>query len=325
MVKWLFLVHQVQTPNSRERVAVWRLTKKVGAILYRNSVYVLPYSKERLEDFQWLCQQIRDLKGEASVFVSKANSAAEDRRLRAIFEAARENEYAVLLNDAERLITRLHPTTGQPQLTDTQTRKVKKEFQQLKEAFTQLQRIDFFSSKSAKDVSVALQQISRYIDSAQPTTIGTSVGRYSRRTFHRKTWVTREHIHIDRLCSAWLIRRFIDSKAKFVFAPETKLPKQAIPFDVLGAEFSHHNDNCTFETLLRAFQIKDQALESIAQIVHDIDLKDHKFGRGEAAGLNAVVRSLSDSLNDDHKTIQIGFVILDSLYKHFSKTSTTRR
>src|SRR5712671_4607946 len=101
-MKWLFLVHQVQTPNSRERVKIWRMTRKVGAILYRNSVYVLPYSKERLEDLQWLCQQIRDSKGAASVFVSEAHDEPEDRAIRALFMGASDEEYATLLTRVER-------------------------------------------------------------------------------------------------------------------------------------------------------------------------------------------------------------------------------
>src|SRR6185295_17180188 len=108
----------------------------------------------------------------------------------------------------------------------------------------------------------------------------------STKDYQKKTWTTREGIHIDRLCSAWLIRRFIDRSAKFVFAPEKKLPANAIPFDVFGAEFSHHGEDCTFETLMKAFRIQDRALQNIAEIIHDIDLKDHKFGRVEASGLD---------------------------------------
>ncbi|MDE3058506.1 MAG: chromate resistance protein [Bacteroidota bacterium] len=242
---------------------------------------------------------------------------AEDRNLRKLFEVDRGKEYSALLNEAERLISRLHTRNGQPQLTEAQVKKLKKGFQQLKEAFTQLQHIDFFSSKSAKGVSTALQQISRYIEVIRQPIVSTSVGHYSRKTFYRKTWATRKHIHIDRLCSAWLIRRFIDSKAKFIFAPEARLPKGAIPFDVLGAEFTHHGDDCTFETLLRAFRIKDRALRSLAQIVHDVDLKDQKFGRTEARGFDVIIRSLSDSLHDDRKVLEAGSVILDSLYKYF--------
>ncbi len=316
-MKWLFLVLHVQTRNSRERVAVWRLTKKVGALLYRNSVYVLPYSKERLEDFQWLCQEIRDLKGEGSVFVSEASSPAEDRKLRELFEAAREKEYSSLLRVAGQVNARLRRPAGQPHLTDTQIRKLRREYQQLHDTFAQLQRIEFAPRKLATRVSDVLQQIGRHLVSAGSITAGAPVARYSRKDFAGKTWATREHIHIDRLCSSWLIRRFIDAKAKLVFAPEARLPQNAILYDVYGAEFSHHGDHCTFETLIKAFNLRDRALESIAQIVHDIDLKDQKFGRPEAAGLDAVVRSLSESLDDDHRVVEIGSILLDALYKHF--------
>src|SRR5881628_3804503 len=117
-MKWLFLVHQVQTPNSRERVKIWRMTRKVGAILYRNSVYVLPYSKERLEDFQWLCQQIRDSKGEASVFVTEARDVAEDRTLRALFVRDSDEEYAALLSKAERLLERIGRAKAERRLSE---------------------------------------------------------------------------------------------------------------------------------------------------------------------------------------------------------------
>ena len=109
-----------------------------------------------------------------------------------------------------------------------------------------------------------------------------------------------------------------------MFGPEGKLPKDAIQFDVFGQEFSHHGDDCTFETLLKAFRIDDKALGVLAQIVHDIDMKDGKFGRMESSGLDAIVCSLSDSLNDDSKTVEIGSVILDALYKHFSKPTKQR-
>src|SRR5712692_347786 len=106
-MKWLFLVHQVQTPNSRERVKIWRMTKKVGAILYRNSVYVLPHDKERLEDFQWLSQQIRDSEGEASIFVSHSEDEKEDKLLRSLFEETKKEEYTALLKSIGALTSRV--------------------------------------------------------------------------------------------------------------------------------------------------------------------------------------------------------------------------
>lgn len=318
-MKWLFLVHQVQTPNSRERVKVWRLTKKVGAILHRNSVYVLPYNKERLEDFQWLCQQIRDSKGEAAVYVSEADSPEENRQLKVLFEQTREKEFATLLSDAEKLLARLRQPHGQPPLTRAQIKRLRKKNVQLQAAYSEMKRVDFFPGKTSESLQHLLQRIAKLIDSTQPEqAIVLPLKRYAIRTFRNKLWTTRKHIHIDRLSSAWLINRFIDPKARFIFAPESEMPTDAIPFDVFGREFSHHGDYCTFETFLNVFHIKDKALAALAEIVHDIDIKDSKFGRPEAAGIDAVVRALSDSLNDDHRTLEIGSLFLDALYDHFT-------
>lgn len=317
-MKWLFLVHRVQTPNSRERVKIWRLTKKVGAILYRNSVYVLPYGKERLEDFQWLSQQIRDSKGEASVFVSECSDPVENKTLCKLFERSRQEEYGFLLKSAEELTARVQQLNSN-NVGTSQVRKLSNALSRLQNVFTGLQRVDFFKHPLSADVRSGLADLARTISSLKSRSeMPVKLDTHSKKDFKGKTWATRERIHIDRLCSAWLIRRFIDPKAKFVFAPETSLPGNAILFDVLGAEFSHHGDNCTYETLLRAFQINDLVLKSIAQIVHDIDLKDQKFNRPEASGIDTIVRSLSDSLHDDRKVLEIGSVLLDALYDYLS-------
>ncbi len=318
-MKWLFLVHQVQTPDSRERVKVWRLTKKVGAVLYRNSVYVLPYSKERLEDFQWLAQQIRDSKGEASVFLTEASDEEENNALRELFESSVKRAYESLRKTAR--------------LIDAQARKVKdgsvstsavgallRKCKSLRAEFKAIRSVDFFDSGLAEPVQAAIEEMMKRLTSAgtQPTH-EEAVAIYQRKDFQGKTWGTRERIHIDRLCSGWLIRRFIDKKAKIVFAPEGKLAKQAIPFDVMGAEFGHHYDDCSFETLLKSFELQDDVgLREIAKIVHDIDLKDQKFGSEEARGIDVIVRSLSEYLRDDHKMLEAGGTLLDALYRYFS-------
>ena len=318
-MKWLFLVHQIQTPRSRERVKIWRLTKKVGAVLYRNSVYVLPFSKERLEDFQWLGQQIKDAQGEASVFVSESGEANENRGLRELFLRAREEEYVKLIACVDQLSARLQSLKAQQRFSEPLLKRLHKEAKPLGEALVEIQRVDFFGAPSAKKASRALEQLKSQLTACEPPPESLPpLQRYARKNFQGKIWTTREHIHIDRLSSAWLIRRFIDPKAKFIFAPEAGLPKNAIPFDVLNAEFSHRGEDCTFETLLQAFQLPDQALASIAEIVHDIDMKDQKFNRSEAAGLDTVVRALAGALKDDHKILDAGSGILDALYAYFS-------
>ncbi len=325
-MKWLFLVHQVLTPNSKERVKVWRAIKKTGAILYRNSIYILPYSKERLEDFQWVCQQINDSRGEASIFVSNAQHKKEDSSLRAIFRKVREEDYAALLKSAEQLRNRMNQARSRKVFTNGVRKRLHKESKQLREAFDEIRRIDFFPDSPLKKLQQTLDEISMRLVSAEGETTNLApIQSRSAKDFQKKIWATREGIHIDRLCSAWLIRRFIDPSARFVFAPEKKLPKGAIPFDVFGAEFSHHGEDCTFETLMKAFQIKDSAVRQIAEIIHDIDLKDHKFDRAEARGLDMVIRSLGDFIQDDHKFLEIGSSILDGLYRSFSKSRAKKK
>jgi hypothetical protein len=319
-MKWLFLVHQVQTPNSRERVRVWRLTKKVGTILYRNSVYVLPYNKERLEDFHWLCQQIRDSKGEASMFVSEAGDASEDRALKRLFIVASEKEYGKLEKRLQQFDNRCKQVQEGPSLSSSQVKALAKGLRQLEETFQEIRRVDFFRHPSADKIDKRLKNLRLSVAEAQPRKESPHrIAHHTRSEFRGRTWATRSHIHIDRLCSAWLIRRFVDPKARFVFAPEDKLPKHAILFDVVGVEFTHRGDRCTFETLVESFRLKERALLSMAELVHEIDLKDQKFHRPESFGFDLIVRAISDSFRNDQKTLELGSHILDALYQRLSR------
>src|ERR1043166_5742184 len=134
-MKWLFLVHQVQTRNSRERVKIWRLTKKVGAVLHRNSVYVLPYGRERLGDFHWLCQQIRDSSGDASVFVSESTDESEDLAIKALFNSSREADYTALLTSVESLRKRIRNVRGEKRLSEDVWRALSKELAESEKAW----------------------------------------------------------------------------------------------------------------------------------------------------------------------------------------------
>lgn len=323
-MKWLFLVHQVQTPNSRERVKVWRLIKKVGAVLHRNSVYVLPFGKERLEDFQWVCQQIRDSKGEASVFVSEASDAKEDRLLKGLFQSSRRQEYAAVLRKGGTLLNRIIEARSKKRLTSSVLRAFEKEAAQLMESVQEILRIDFFSTSPPGEVQEIVERIKKGLKGATPAAAAALPGHYRREQFRNKVWTTRKNIHIDRICSAWLIRRFIDPDARFVFAAENNLPKDAIVFDVFGAEFSHHGEDCTFETLVKCFSLSGKGIKAMGEIIHDIDLKDHKFGRLEAPGVDVVIRALAGRVHDDHKLLDAGSVILDALFEHYSQSGQRR-
>ncbi|MBZ5535677.1 MAG: chromate resistance protein [Acidobacteriia bacterium] len=324
-MRWLFLVHQIPPQPSQARVKTWRALKKMGAVLHRNSVYVLPYSKDQHEDFEWLSQQIRDSGGEASVFLSEALSEQENHELVRQFQTARVADYADLLRQSGILGQKLDASRDRAHLSPQRMKKMLSGWDDLKSSLERIRRVDFFHSNRARVVEEQVARLGRQLQALRsPTPEGSppplSSGRCSPKQFHGKTWVTRRDLHIDRLASAWLIRRFIDPKAKIKFAPEGRIPRGPIPFDCFGAEFSHHGEDCTFETFIKRFQLhSDSALADIAEIVHDVDLKDEKFGRAEATGFDLVIQSLCSPVIDDSKRLEEGLRLFNQLYEYLKQ------
>jgi len=141
--------------------------------------------------------------------------------------------------------------------------------------------------------------------------------------YRKRRWVTRRGLHIDRVASAWLIRRYIDQEARFSFVEEgTRLRKGDVPFDMFGVDFGHHGDDCTFETLFRAFGLDDPVLEAISRIVHDADLKDGKFGRRETEGIEKAVRALGFQLADE-RLLEVGLHLFDGLLEVIRREGST--
>ena len=129
-----------------------------------------------------------------------------------------------------------------------------------------------------------------------------------------RRWVTRPRPHIDRVASAWLIKRFIDADAQFLFAPPAEFPKDAIPFDAPGVELSHQGEDCTFETLVKRARLKDRRLVRLAEIVHEADLRDGKYPREEARGIDVAIRALLAASPDDHQVLAQGMALCEGLY-----------
>lgn len=136
-----------------------------------------------------------------------------------------------------------------------------------------------------------------------------------------QAWVTREDVHVDRIASAWLIRRFIDAEAKFKFVPARGYKRRSpeIRFDMFEAEYTHVGDECTFQTLVKRFGLSDRSLDAIGEIVHDIDCKDERFGRSETPGVASVIRGIVEGYEDDDQRINRGSALFDDLYASFRK------
>ena len=235
--RWLLLIHQLPPKPDYFRVKIWRRLQSIGAVAIKNSVYVLPFTDEAMEDFQWLRREITAGGGEATVCRASFVDGMSDQQMRALFRPD-------------------HAPAARP----------------------------------APDGKVAMNKRGR-------------------------TWVTRPDVHVDRIASAWLIRRFIDPKARFAFSE----PKAGmVRFDMYEGDYTHEGDRCTFEVLADRFVPGDAALRTLGEVVHDIDLKDGKFGREDAAGIERVLAAIVRASEDDSVRVERASQLFDDLYALFS-------
>jgi len=322
---WMLLIHQLPPRPTNLRVRIWRKLQKLGAVSIKNSVYVLPANEKTNEDFQWLKQEIESAGGEAAVFRADSVEGATDKEIIAAFSKARDDEFAEIAASLDGLAGSIRQQTKGKHLSAGRLASHETELDRL---HTELERVianDFFAAKGRAAAVAAYERCQKAIRSSQtPATRATASLRkrdqLAIEDYQGRRWVTRRNIHIDRLASAWLIKQFIDKHPRFYFVADGETVENAIPFDMFGADFTHHGEDCTFETILKRFGLSDvNGLRALAEIVHDIDLKDDKFQRLEAAGVKAVVDGLSESFPDDRKRLQQASIIFDSLFKLLDK------
>ena len=317
---WLILVHQFPSKPTNLRVRIWRKLQKLGAVAIKNSVYVLPANDKTHEDFQWLKQEIESAGGEATVFQAASVEGATDEEIVAAFRKARDEEFAALTAELDGLTGAIKGQARGKHLSTGRLAAHEIEITKLHAEFERLTAIDFFNARGRESAVAAYERCQKAILAARVPATKASRSVAKRGTldvaeYQGRRWMTRRNLHIDRLASAWLIRQFIDKRPRFYFVADGETVEGAIPFDMFGAEFTHQGEDCTFETLLKRFGLSDtKALREIAEIVHDIDLKDDKFHRLEAAGLNAIINALSELLRDDRKLLQQCSTIFDGLY-----------
>lgn len=324
--KWVLLIHQLPPKPIGFRVKVWRKIQKIRALPVKNSVYVLPLTKETYENFQWLRQEIITQKGDAMIFKTDSIEGISDRDIIIQFQNARDKEYQQIATKASRLKNNIEGNVKKEgTISMAQKENYLSQLKKLKFQLNEIIALDYFHAPYREKVEKAIENCQQIIESLKvsqekipPVAKVGPVKKYNKNEFQNKNWVTRKSLHIDRIASGWLIKRFIDKRAKFSFIAEDAIVKKGIGFDVYNAEFSHHGEDCTFETLLKSFDLKDPVLFQIAQIVHDVDLKDDKFGRRETEGIDQIIIGLNQRLRDDKKLLERGMEVFDSLYQYYS-------
>jgi hypothetical protein len=323
-LEWILLIHQLPPRPTNLRVRIWRKLQKIGAVAIKNSVYVLPANDKTNEDLQWLKQEIESAGGEAAVFRADSVEGATDKEIIAAFQKARDDEFAVLTTALDGLTGKVREHGRAKHLSAGRLATHEAELDKLHVDLERVVGNDFFEAKGRGAALSAYERCQKAIRASQAPTVKASSSRklavLAINDYQGRRWVTRRNIHIDRLASAWLIKQFIDKRPRFYFVNEDENIENAIPFDMFGAEFTHQGEDCTFETLLKRFGLGDiRGLSELAQIVHDIDLKDGKFQRLEAAGLNAIINGLSETLRDDRKLLQHASFIFDGLFMLLNK------
>lgn len=330
--EWILLIHQLPPVPTNLRVRIWRKLQKLGSISIKNSIYVLPFNEKTHEDFQWLKQEIDTAGGEATVFRASLVEGATDEDIIAAFRKERDEEYARVAAALESLTAVIRSEKRDGHLSAGRLASHEAELDRLHAELERIVSTDFFDARG-RAVALASYERCRKALSISQSHDKTSKGARAakgealdRSQYQGRRWVTRRNLHIDRLASAWLIKQFIDKRPRFYFVVEGETVEGGIPFDILGAEFTHRGEDCTFETLIKRFDLGgDSALREMAEIVHDIDLKDDKFHRLEAAGLNSVVRGLSLLLRNDRTLLRQSSALFDGLYALLSKNSSEKK
>src|SRR5215468_7462888 len=272
---WLLLIHQLPPEPAYLRVKVWRQLQSLGAVSLKNAVYALPSRDDTREDFQWLLRTIVAGGGEGTVVEARIVDGFTDQELEALFQAARDADYQAIAEEARALAAMLDkPKKGKDPVPEAQAA-VRRLRRRLAATFA----LDFFSASGRETADGLVSALEARLSEKLPAP--ESEAPPAADTFKHRTWVTRQGVHIDRIACAWLIRRFVDAEAKFKFvAGKSYAPVPGeLRFDMFEAEFTHEGDRCSFEVMLERFGLRDAALGAIAELVHDIDLKDAKFGR----------------------------------------------
>jgi hypothetical protein len=316
--EWLLVFYSVPSHPVSNRMKVWRKLAKVGAVQLKGSVYILPATEEHEEFCQWLIGEVKSMGGDGAFVKSTEIKTMTNADIRRLFTMQADREYHRLekvLDVFERKIQSIRKGSKSEEgkhLTE-KAAKLAKEFEELRKR-------DYFESLTGNILKKRIQALEAALRNAGGKTPEEASTVVTRKTqdYLGKIWATRKNPFVDRMASAWLIKRFVDPKASFVFIDErdvTSLDNAIVTFDMRGAAFTHVGDLCTFEVLVKSFGIKDKAVKKIAEIVHDLDVKDDKYGKPETTGVEDILTGIRKTAKSDADGLDRGMTAFEMLYQ----------
>jgi hypothetical protein len=319
--RWLLLIHQIPPKPAYFRAKVGRRLMRLGAVPIKNSVYVLPSTASTQEDLQWVVREIVSDGGEATLCTAQFVEGLRDDQVEALFHVAREADYAQVAEEARQATAGLPPRLGRD---DERRGELEATASRLRKRMGEIATIDFFAAPGREPAESALQLLERRLRRNEKTGEPEEAKTIDPEAYRRRTWVTRKNVHVDRIACAWLVRRFIDPHSVFKFVPAQgyRALEGEVTFDMFEAEFTHEGDACSFEVLVERFGLRESGLGSIAEIVHDVDVKDGKFARAEAPGVAALIAGIALTENDDEQRIALGSKVFDAFLALFRRRRT---
>ena len=304
-MSWLVLSYSLPAaPRSSPRVAIWRRLKRLGVLPMAGGVYALPARDTCQEAFQWLAQEIRQAEGEALIMRVDQFDGLSDAQIIARFQEARGKYYAELETQVatlEQELTAQSVPDDRSQHHDALDR--------LRRRYADLARVDYFDCPDEARVAARLARIAHLLAGNLTTA---SVPSVTLMDYRSRRWMTRPRPHVDRLACAWLIRRFIDPDATIRYA-DVPEPDE-VAFDMPDVAFGHQGDRCSFETMLQAFGLDDPGLCALAEIVHEIDLRDGRYVRPEIAGVDTILSGWQLADQPDTVLETQGIALFEGLY-----------
>ena len=305
---WHLLIHSIPPKPLYLRAKIRHRLARAGAIALKKSVYVLPARVRPLEDFERIVADVVSGGGEAWIARSSFVAGVSDSDLVSRFRSDRRRDFEAFTRDA------VDALAASKRAPDSE---LAARLERLRRRLSELDAIDFFPPAGARTAAAALRKLERalHVPSARPQERGGDADLIGR------TWVTRKGVQIDRIASAWLVRRFVDEGARFRFV-DPKHPDVApgeIRFDMMPAEFTHEGDRCTFETLVARTGIAEPAVREIAEIVHDVDLEDGKYRRPDAPGVQRLLVGILLAHPEDEERLARGFALFDDLHRSLAR------
>ncbi len=315
--EWLLIFYSVPSHPVSNRMKLWRKLAKAGAVQLKGAVYILPATEEHEEFFQWLIGEVKSMGGDGAFARSAEIRTMTDADIRRLFTIQSDQEYHRLekaLDVLERKVQSIWKGTKSEEGKSlaAQSAKFTKEFDEAGKR-------DYFESSMGNILKKRIQALEAGLrDAGKKAPDSGSITARRIQDYQGKIWATRENPFVDRMASAWLIKRFIDPKASFEFIDESdiaSLGKSTVAFDARGAAFTHIGELCTFEVLIKSFGIKDKAVKKIAEVVHDLDVKDDKYNKPETAGVEDILAGIRKTAKNDVDGLERGMTAFEMLYQ----------